>query len=95
MGSGVVYLLHFHTPYRHARHYVGWTDDLDRRLIEHQTGQGSRLLFVAVNAGVTFELARTWSGSRKLERRIKTLGAGTRVCPLCSPRAMRWGVFAR
>ena len=25
---GVIYMLHFHRPYKHARHYVGWTDDL-------------------------------------------------------------------
>src|ERR1022692_399624 len=29
---GVIYMLHFDPPYRHARHYVGWTDDLlDRK----------------------------------------------------------------
>jgi hypothetical protein len=26
---GVVYLVHFTQPYRHARHYTGWTADLD------------------------------------------------------------------
>ena len=26
---GVVYLVHFTEPYRHARHYTGWTADLD------------------------------------------------------------------
>ena len=25
---GVIYMLHFHQPYRHARHYVDWTEDL-------------------------------------------------------------------
>jgi hypothetical protein len=24
---GIVYLLHFDRPYRHARHYTGWTTD--------------------------------------------------------------------
>ncbi|MGL5823781.1 MAG: hypothetical protein ACRCYU_02915 [Nocardioides sp.] len=32
---GVVYLIHFHTPYQHARHYTGWTTNLDARLAEH------------------------------------------------------------
>ena len=31
--SGVVYLVHFTQPYRHARHYTGWTADLDSRLV--------------------------------------------------------------
>jgi predicted GIY-YIG superfamily endonuclease len=92
--AGVVYLLHFDRPYGHARHYLGWAKDLDRRLIEHQTGAGARLVQVAINAGVSFELARTWSGSRQLERRLKTLGSRGRVCPICSPRR-RWGMFSR
>jgi len=29
---GVIYLLHFQRSYRHARHYLGYTDDLDARL---------------------------------------------------------------
>ena len=29
---GVIYMLHFDRPYKHARHYVGWTDDLLDRL---------------------------------------------------------------
>ena len=29
---GVIYMLHFDQPYKHARHYVGWTDDLLDRL---------------------------------------------------------------
>ncbi len=29
---GVIYMLHFDRPYRHAKHYVGWTADLLDRL---------------------------------------------------------------
>ena len=39
--EGLVYLLHFIDPatgeparYRHAKHYTGWTSDLDARLTE-------------------------------------------------------------
>ena len=42
--SGVVHLVHFTQPYRHARHYTGWTADLESRLAEHQAGRGARLL---------------------------------------------------
>jgi hypothetical protein len=30
--DGIVYLLHFHRSYRHARHYIGFTQNLDQRL---------------------------------------------------------------
>jgi predicted GIY-YIG superfamily endonuclease len=40
MKTSVVYLLHFHVPYKHARHYLGSTDDLTKRLNQHkQKGQ--------------------------------------------------------
>src|SRR2546429_388192 len=45
---GVVYLLHFDRPYRHAAHYTGWTSHPLDRLDEHETGRGARLL-----AGIT------------------------------------------
>jgi hypothetical protein len=41
---GTVYLIHLDRPYRHARHYTGWTPDLDTRLTRHAKGQGARLL---------------------------------------------------
>lgn len=91
---GTVYLLHFERAYRHARHYVGFTQQpLEDRIREHQSGQGARLVQVVVDAGISFELARTWRGGRRLERRIKGLGGATDVCPICSPAALRRGVF--
>ena len=40
--GAVIYLLHFETPYRHARHYTGWTaGDLDARLKQHERGTGA------------------------------------------------------
>jgi predicted GIY-YIG superfamily endonuclease len=39
--TGIVYLLHFDQPYKHARHYVGWTArNVKRRLAEHEAGRG-------------------------------------------------------
>ena len=43
---GVIYMLHFDHPYRHAKHYVGWTDDLLDRLDRHARGHGARLVEV-------------------------------------------------
>jgi predicted GIY-YIG superfamily endonuclease len=69
--AGVVYLFHFSEPYRHARHYAGWTVDLEARLAEHQAGRGARLLQVIAQAGIGWTLARTWEGSRARERQLK------------------------
>jgi predicted GIY-YIG superfamily endonuclease len=81
--KGTVYLLHFDKPYHHARHYTGYTTNLNARLASHSKGQGARLLQVIIEAGHTFELARTWQGTRKDERRIKKQHNAPRLCPMC------------
>ena len=81
--TGVVYLVHFTEPYRHARHYTGWTADLESRLAEHQAGRGARLLQVITQAGIGWTLARTWPGTRERERQLKRQGGASRRCPIC------------
>lgn len=80
---GTVYLLHFDRPYQHAAHYTGWTTDLATRLETHDTGHGARLLAVVKAAGITWTLARTWTGPRTRERALKRQGGASRRCPLC------------
>jgi predicted GIY-YIG superfamily endonuclease len=80
---GVVYLLHFERSYAHAAHYMGWTEDLNSRLARHRSGDGARLLAVIKAAGIGWTLARTWPGTRALERRLKNRGGHARLCPIC------------
>lgn len=80
---GTVYLLHFDKPYKHARHYIGWADDLGKRLKAHGTKEGARLLQVLRAEGIGWQLARTWPGDRYRERQIKNMGGASRACPLC------------
>jgi predicted GIY-YIG superfamily endonuclease len=84
--AGTIYMLHFSAPYRHARHYTGWTDNLPERLARHQAGHGSRLIAVITAAGITFTLARTCPGDRHRERAIKNAGGAVRYCPICTPK---------
>jgi predicted GIY-YIG superfamily endonuclease len=81
--QGVIYLLHFSEPYKHARHYVGFATNLDKRLESHARGTGARLLEVITQSGIRFQLARTWQGSRKDERAIKNQKNSPRLCPVC------------
>jgi len=83
----MVYLLHFDRPYRHARHYLGYTEDLDDRIACHKSGNGSRLVEVISQVGIGFVLARTWEGGRKLERKLKNQkNSPARLCPICKRR---------
>lgn len=84
----MIYLLHFHQPFGHAEHYLGFTTDaamLPLRLAHHRAGSGSNLCRHAAAAGVTWELARLWpDGDRTEERRLKNRGSSARHCPICS-----------
>ena len=83
MKTSVVYLIHFFAPYRHARHYLGSTADLDARLAEHQRGAGARLMEVIASAGINWTCARAWSGDRRTERMLKQRKDACALCPLC------------
>jgi len=98
--TGTVYLLHFDTPYKHAKHYTGWAASprsLKRRLAAHRRGDGARLLAVVHAAGIGWQLARTWPGGRGRERQIKRQGGASRCCPLCgvTPRQAAAAVAVR
>ncbi|MCI0390329.1 MAG: endonuclease [Acidobacteria bacterium] len=85
MKTGVCYLIHFDQAYKQARHYMGFTDDLEARLERHRAGNGARLMEVITAAGITWRVARTWQGDRKLERRLKRRKSAPTFCPICSP----------
>jgi len=81
---GVIYLLHFERSYHHARHYLGYTDDLESRLAAHRAGRGSPLVAAAVRDGIDFDLAATWPGDRHQERRLhRYRNSPRRLCPIC------------
>lgn len=84
MIAAMVYLIHFDRPYKHARHYIGYTENLDQRFHEHEHNtHGARLLQVVKEAGINFEVVRTWPGDRTLERRLKNQKNAWRLCPVC------------
>jgi hypothetical protein len=94
--QGTVYLLHLSEPFGHARHYTGFASGggrgLARRLAQHGTSRGARLLAAASAAGITWELARTWPGTRTRERQLKRQGGAARRCPLCGTRPRPGGL---
>ena len=81
---GIVYLIHFDEPYYHARHYLGYTDDLDRRLQQHAEGNGSKLMRAIDRASISWRVARVWRGKdRKFERLLKNRKKSRLLCPIC------------
>jgi hypothetical protein len=81
---GQIYLLHFERSYKHARHYLGWTENLERRLEAPRSGRGSPLVAAAVADGIEFQLAATSAGDRHKERKLhRYKNSGARLCPFC------------
>jgi len=83
-----VYLIHFDVPYHHARHYVGWSGDIESRLALHRKGSSkARLMEVVHDAGIGWHVAWVWPGEdRTFERMIKDRKHTARFCPICRGR---------
>ena len=87
-----VYLIHFASPHHHARHYLGKTTQLARRLWHHRHNSGARLLQVLNEHEIKYKVVRTWdlpdqSECSKLERRFKDRKNSARLCPKCNPKS--------
>lgn len=86
-----VYILHFHEPLGHARHYVGYSPNVSRRVDRHATGQGSAITKHLHKLGIGFEVAYVWQGAdRSFERSIKHRhGSITQYCPICQAMGIK------
>lgn len=110
--EGTVYLIHFEQPVGdpsnprgQARHYLGYTNDLETRIQDHRNtrwerydeplviagrpklgatfGNGATLIGAANAQGIVWQVVRTWSGGRDLERQLKNQKNNPRLCPIC------------
>jgi predicted GIY-YIG superfamily endonuclease len=77
-----LYLLHFDRPLNGRQHYLGWSENVRRRLEEHRKGQGGKTTAAYKRAGIGFALAATWPGTRDDETQFKRKRLGS-LCPLC------------
>ena len=82
---GTVYLIHFAEKYHHAQHYLGWTGlPLEERIKRHRAGNGARLLQVITEAGIDWQVVRTWEDvPMGWEQQLKRQKNTPRFCPVC------------
>jgi len=79
-----VYLIHIEPAFRHFRHYLGWSPNIEKRFKAHKNGQGARLTKLASMAGHELKLARVWLDATPIdERRLKGRSLKP-LCPVCS-----------
>ncbi|MGE5433057.1 MAG: GIY-YIG nuclease family protein [Syntrophomonadaceae bacterium] len=85
----MVYLLHFQDNYCRARHYVGYTNDVQRRMKEHLSGQGNPLVRAVIESGIQVYLARLFQGNRQVEHQLKRQKNVKRFCPYCNGKEVK------
>lgn len=90
MSKGTVYLIHLDSPISHARHYIGWSRYLKKRIDHHRRGTGSRFLAAAVRLGINFEVVRKWKNADgEFERKLKNRKKARTLCPVCRKRGKK------
>lgn len=79
-----VYLLHFERPYKHAKHYIGWSPNVEERIQKHKEGKGAGLTRALKEAGIGFIVAWVWWGEgHSFERDLHDRKNSKRFCPTC------------
>ena len=83
--KGDIYLLCFDREVGSgAKHYLGWSSDVNKRLAAHTDGRGSKLMKLVRSLGVGWSHVRTWRGkTRHDEARMKRNGSLAQHCPRC------------
>lgn len=74
----------------HARHYLGSTNNIDRRMRQHERGYGGRRMAHVTGLGIRWRIIRTWdldqmTEERVLEARLKRCAYNPTLCPICNP----------
>jgi hypothetical protein len=88
-GDGNVYLIHLTKPLERKNalvcHYIGYTEDLNRRLWQHLKCQnGSPLIHAALQRGSGLIVSCVWTGvNQRWERFLKDRKNAKRFCPIC------------
>ncbi len=83
LSGSKVYLIHLDTPLKHARHYLGFSEDLPKRLQKHRTGQGAVFMKAISKQGISWHVSRIWDGDRTFERMLKDQHNASHLCPTC------------
>ena len=86
---GTTYLLHLNEPLGRNHHYLGWTNDLPKRLESHRSGPRERCVFTheCQLRGITWVVAATWEDvTIAHEKTLKRQRNHKRFCPVCKEK---------
>lgn len=94
MATFYVYVIHTERKLaNHAQHYVGATDNLLRRLVQHAKGQGACITRAFKEQGIAWRVASVYVMEHRTqyqcERRIKRQKQYNPFCGMCSGEEIR------
>jgi predicted GIY-YIG superfamily endonuclease len=78
-----VYLIHLEKPLKHAKHYLGFSEDIQERVKQHRNGRGAAFMKAIKKNGISWYVSRIWDGDRELERILKNQHNASHLCPTC------------
>lgn len=83
-----VYLLHFERKISHSQHYIGFAEDVEKRIAKHRADSDARIVQVFTERGIGFTVARVWENkTREFERYLKDkYKRASYLCPICNPK---------
>ena len=88
----MVYLIHFEEPFKHSRHYIGFSQTpacLERRMGHHRSGHGASIMKAVTEAGIKWSVVRVWEdGDRNFERKLKNRKNSKKLCPICTQKEL-------
>lgn len=80
-----VYLIHFDSPVKGCKHYIGYAPNIQERWAKHLKGQGSQLTRLAIKNAVKMHLVRVWLRvSPTFEQAAKRKKNLKRLCFRCN-----------
>lgn len=85
----MIYLICLDEKLKHAKHYLGFSNDPAAREKRHYRGDGARMLRAAREQGITWSVVKVWEGSRSDERRLKRRREAKKYCPRCAGEKVR------
>lgn len=81
-----IYLLHFSKNLCHARHYIGASQNVEKRVAEHKKNPRPKILKACKENDITFDIVRVWKNKeRGFERLLKNRKNAPELCPICNP----------
>jgi len=83
-----VYVIHFGSPYKHAKHYTGIAKNPKERLKEHLTGSGSRLMDAVRKTAIpvvmyVLQEFDDFHEAHLREKQLKAWKKASQYCPMC------------